>query len=352
MLHQGTNRPLTGVRKVGVLAAALTLLNACTGQPEASRPLATANDARPSATATVVPEPSPSGPEPVAVPSIEAEAELEVAWEAGAPAATPGTWSVAIDPQGLIWATASAEDQIWILDSDGSFVEEFGTPGTGDGEFEFANESGNAFGSIGFAPDGSFYVADTGNQRVQRFDGDREFVSAWGNFGTADGQFVSPSGIGVSGDGSVYVLDDARQDVQRFDADGTFVEVVAAGTVWPASLAVDADGNVYYIEGEDPILTRRSSDGEVTLRANLAAIIGPFWTDISVDSNGNIYVTSETTAGSFPDPSHLLVLDPEGAPVHLWPNGGHGIAIDPSGDRVYTAFGSWDHVTAYTLPAD
>ena len=329
-------------------AAALAVLSACSSAPQGSATLATASGTA-TESATPTPSSTDSGPSPIAVPNIDAEAALEIVWEAESPTVTaPGTWSVAVDPQGRIWATAN-ENKIWILDRDGTFLEAWGTPGDGDGEFNFETSSGS-FGAISFAPDGGFYVADTGNQRVQRFDAERTFVSAWGTFGTEDGQFVSPSVLAVSGDGSVYVLDDGRGDVQRFDADGTFVEVVAAGSVWPASLGSDADGNVYYIEGEDPILTRRSSEGEVTLRANLAAISGAFWTGIAVDGAGRIFVASESTSGSFPEPSHLLMLDAEGTAMHLWPNGGHGIAVDPAGDRVYAAFGSWDHVTAHALP--
>lgn len=346
--HDRRTRAFTGPLALSV-AAALTVLSACSSAPQGSASLAT-ESGTPTESATPTPSSTESGPSPIAVPNIDAEAPLEIVWEAGAPTVTaPGTWSVAVDPQGRIWATANHENQIWIVDREGAFLEVWGTPGDGDGEFNFETQSGS-FGAIGFAPDGGFYVADTGNQRVQRFDAERTFVSAWGSFGTGDGQFVSPIVLAVSGNGSVYVLDDARGDVQRFDADGTFVEVVAAGSVWPASLAGDADGNVYYIEGEDPILTRRSSEGEVTLRVDLAAISGPFWTGIAVDGDGSIFVTSESSGGSFPEPSHLLMLDAEGAAMHLWPNGGHGIAVDPAGDRVYAAFGSWDHVTAYILP--
>lgn len=349
MLRHDTRARAPARPRALVGATALAILSACSSAPQGSASLPT-QSSTPTESVIPVASATESGPSPIAVPSIDAEAALELAWEARAPTVTAtGTWSVAVDPQGRIWATANHENHIWIVDRDGAFLEGWGTLGDGDGEFNFETESGS-FGAIGFAPDGGFYVADTGNQRVQRFDAERTFVSAWGSFGTDDGQFVSPSVLAVAGDGSVYVLDDARGDVQRFGADGTFVEVVAAGSVWPASLAGDADGNVYYIEGEGPILTRRSSEGEVTLRVDLAAFRGPFWTGIAVDGDGTIFVTSESTSSSFPEPSHLLMLDAEGTAMHLWPNGGHGIAVDPAGDRVYVAFGSWDHVAAYALP--
>jgi len=39
------------------------------------------------------------------------------------------------------------------------------------------------------APDGTVYVADTLNHRVQRFSATGSFLAAWGSMGAADGQF-------------------------------------------------------------------------------------------------------------------------------------------------------------------
>ena len=48
----------------------------------------------------------------------------------------------------------------------------------------------------GIAADGSgnVYVADTANNRVQKFTSTGTFVTKWGSFGTGDGQFDAPYG--------------------------------------------------------------------------------------------------------------------------------------------------------------
>jgi DNA-binding beta-propeller fold protein YncE len=42
------------------------------------------------------------------------------------------------------------------------------------------------------------------------------FVSKWGSRGTGDGQFDHPEGLAVSSDGSVYVADMNNHRIQKF----------------------------------------------------------------------------------------------------------------------------------------
>ena len=41
------------------------------------------------------------------------------------------------------------------------------------------------------------YVADYGNNRIQKFDSNGNFITKWGSKGTGDGQFDYPTGIAV-----------------------------------------------------------------------------------------------------------------------------------------------------------
>ena len=63
---------------------------------------------------------------------------------------------------------------------------------------------------------GDVYVSDTGNQRVQKFDREGNYITQWGGFGNGEGQFNFPYGIGVDARGSVFVVDSGNTRVQQF----------------------------------------------------------------------------------------------------------------------------------------
>ena len=101
----------------------------------------------------------------------------------------------AIDPAtGDIWVSSPFTDQFWIFGTDGTFKEAWGTPGHGDGQFQLRTNDPHpdAGAAIAFLPDGSFYLTDVGNYRVQHYDESRKLLNTWGGFGTDPGQFTNP----------------------------------------------------------------------------------------------------------------------------------------------------------------
>jgi DNA-binding beta-propeller fold protein YncE len=59
-------------------------------------------------------------------------------------------------------------------------------------------------------------LLDTGNNRVQKFDSNGNFITKWGSTGTADGQFNVPIGIAINSKGIVYVAESNNARVQIF----------------------------------------------------------------------------------------------------------------------------------------
>jgi sugar lactone lactonase YvrE len=127
-----------------------------------------------------------------------------------------------------------------------------GQSGAGEGQLTLPR-------SLARAPDGTLYVADTGNHRIQHLAADGTVLDTWGSFANLDqgeapgGTLNEPWGIAVAPDGTVYVADTWNNRVQHFSADGrflgmwgTFGQAETPTTFWgPRDVAVDASGRVY-----------------------------------------------------------------------------------------------------------
>jgi DNA-binding beta-propeller fold protein YncE len=108
-----------------------------------------------------------------------------------------------------------------------------GLPGAGAQSDLFQGPSDVAWDAAG-----NIYVADGfGNARIAKFDKNGKFVKSWGSRGAAPGQFNTPRGIAIDAQGLVYVADSGNRRIQVFDADGNFkTAFLNVGT--PAALCI------------------------------------------------------------------------------------------------------------------
>ena len=71
---------------------------------------------------------------------------------------------------------------------------------------------------------GNVYVADTGNDRIQKFSSNGTFITKWGSQLNGDGQFDAPEALTMDPKKSVvYVADTNNHRVQKFSSDGHFI---------------------------------------------------------------------------------------------------------------------------------
>lgn len=138
----------------------------------------------------------------------------------------PMPGGLALDKEGLLYATHMMKHKVAVYDPAGKVVREFGKQGSAPGEFDQP-------GGIAFGQDGSLYVADQANQRVQRLTPSGEPISAWGQHGSAVGEFGGkasrkgrgggPHFVAFNSHGDLYTTEASEGRVQKFKCDGTFV---------------------------------------------------------------------------------------------------------------------------------
>ncbi len=100
---------------------------------------------------------------------------------------------------------------------------------------------------------GNIYVADGyGNARVAKFDKNGKFIKSWGSKGSGQGQFNSVRGIAIDAQGSVYVADAGNQRIQVFDGDGNFkTQIQNIGS--PAAVCITPGAHQYlYSSNSNP----------------------------------------------------------------------------------------------------
>jgi len=94
------------------------------------------------------------------------------------------------------------------------------------------------------------YVADTCNNRIQKFTSEGEFLDTFGSIGAGEGQFLWPYDIAVDREGYIYVADSGNCRIQKFTTK-VFSSAVGLQSslegqlMYPHGLDLDAEGNVY-----------------------------------------------------------------------------------------------------------
>jgi hypothetical protein len=281
--------------------------------------------------ATTSPTPAPSAAStPVASPAPALKLLWEKAGDTPPKGHDPATYWPAIDPlTGNIWVALGANGLYWIFSPDGKYLGSFGEPGTGPGQFNFQRTScpDCVAGAIAFAPDGSFFVADDGNNRIQKFDAAHKFVKAWGSFGSGDGQFADANAIATDGR-QVYVYDDVRLDIQVFDTDGKLLRKMTNLWGW---ITVDKAGNLW--APNDAGIVEFDATGK---QLKAYALPDSFRISLVVDANGRLYFNLQDPNTPYPALG-LVRFDPASNTMDRFSTAGETLALDPSGHAIYEA---------------
>lgn len=161
---------------------------------------------------------------------------------------------VAVAENGDLFVADFHNHRVQQLEADGTFVRQWGTTGAPGGirAGEFTYPTDAALGT-----DATLFVADGYADRIQAFASDGGFLAKWGGpfamnlFGPFNGWFAVPTSIAVGADGTVFVADFYNDRIQKFAPDGTFLtsfgEVGDGPGQFHHAIAVDVadDGTVF-----------------------------------------------------------------------------------------------------------
>jgi tripartite motif-containing protein 71 len=251
---------------------------------------------------------------------------------------------IAVGVAGAVYVSDTANNRIQQFTGDGNFVRMWGkdvvSAGTEDRgtAFEVCQLSackaaaastglnGEMSLPFGLATNvvGDVYVADSSNQRIQKFDPDGIPIRTWGKdvsatnaatgfeicragidtckagtTGGLEGEMNLPVGVAVDGSGSVYVTDSNNSRVQKFSSGGGFV------LMWGRDV-ISGNGNTGFEICHEEVETCKIGNGSGHLGGELNFPAG-----ITADASGNVYVGEE-------DNSRIERFGSDGSFQRLW----------------------------------
>ena len=252
---------------------------------------------------------------------------------------------VALDSAGNLFVADSYNNTIrkitpvgtnWVVSTiagAGPAFDQFGDPAGGgyaDGMGTNAHFGGVIadIGALMVDNGGTVYVADAGNDVIRKIApvGTNWMVSTIagspGRFGTNNGtgsgaQFGNPNGLTMDGAGNLYVADSGNDSIRKITPVGTnwAVATIAGGGFgtndgaggaarffYPSDVTIDTNGNLYVSDEDNDTIRKVTSAGLVSTIAGLPRVSGStdgtgstaqfnLPTGIAVDKAGNLYVS-------------------------------------------------------------
>jgi DNA-binding beta-propeller fold protein YncE len=250
------------------------------------------------------------------------DGEFVSSWGEGVFARAHG---ITIGPDDAVYCVDDLDHTVKKFSTDGQLLLTLGIGGqfsdTGATTVDYRNiqRAGPPFNfptNLAVSPSGELYVADGyGNARIHRFSPAGELLMSWGEPGDGPGQFHVPHGIAIDQDGTVYVADRENSRIQIFSADGRYI------TEWndiarPCQVFIDDTGNVFVAElgyragmwpGTHPP-TPTATGGRMSVLNSQGELLvcwgggdnpcapGDFFAphDVWADSRGDVYVAEVT----------------------------------------------------------
>jgi hypothetical protein len=160
-----------------------------------------------------------------------------------------------IDRADHIWLTdghvgAGKGDDVLEFDRNGKLLRTLGKPGVpGSGPDTFHEPN-----AVLVAPNGDIFVSDghepnEGNARVVKLDSQGRFIKQWGSHGSGPGQFEMPHTLAMDSQGRLFVGDRGNDRIQIFDQNGNLLGIWTQFSR-PSGVFIDQHDTIYVTDSE------------------------------------------------------------------------------------------------------
>jgi streptogramin lyase len=240
--------------------------------------------------------------------------------------------ALAVGPDGNLYVTDLSQ-RVTVISPTGTVLRRWGKPGTRPGEFRFIafdpTTPADVAGKIAAGLDGTVYVSDSGNARVQVFTLQGRFIRQFGSFGSGKGQFLHPFDLAVDEAGNVYVADDQAETVSKFTPSGKVLWQIGGASGAPDLVgthhftAIDAHGRLVIVNDDlQKVLYVDASGHEVdAFSPSTTGSPTGHVCEATVDAAGNTYVSGCGPQPTGPtrvyDRAHRLIAEWPGKPYNL-----------------------------------
>ncbi|MEE3105246.1 MAG: hypothetical protein VX273_06745, partial [Acidobacteriota bacterium] len=171
----------------------------------------------------------------------------------------------------------------------------------------------NTPNDVAIGPNGDIYVGDghegqnsedpTTVARIVKFSADGEFITSWGQYGSEAGDLRTPHALAFSPEGQLVVADRGNNRLQIFDEEGNYIDEFKQFSR-PSDFAFDANGLIYVADSESAFDNIRNPGAQPGIRVGSLAdgtvnyLIGgeveayPEGSNpegVAVDAAGNVY---------------------------------------------------------------
>lgn len=245
--------------------------------------------------------------------------------------------ALAFSPDGTLYIADSGNHRIQFFLPDGTYAGSFGTFGSLSEGLPLLGSLNEPWG-IAVSEKGEVFVADTWNHRIQKFSSKGEPILVWGIFGTQEmeGSLYGPRGIAIDPLGRVFVADTGNERILIFDQEGNLLGKIGEEGFEigqfsePVGVAFDRSGNLYVTDTWNQrvqVFTEVEKNNFTPIRSWL--ING--WDSQSLDNKPYITISGDT----------VFITDPEGFRV---------LAFTLTGEFLYS-FGQYGtDLTSFGLP--